>query len=286
MVGPVSRGARGRLAGDLPCPTSSRTRTASANAGLHLVETKLGLPTALTADGLINRRRTGPWPTFRPGVDPGRELTFRDRGCHGRSQPNTGRLSFGLPALRGHRPHTTPGDLTASRSWTSSRPRGHLHPRDPLLIEHEVPVQPKVATALLYGIETEVSGYPGSHATWTTGPSLSVPAGRQGPWPGSARPGSRTPLRGAAPGPPKLVHLRPADRELGDDLPQPSRRRVVDFMVRFEKVDWALWRRGLRGQADPVAPDVSAGVQAGTWRRQVVGPRQGRRATTGGPAGA
>src|SRR6478609_2734796 len=131
----------------------------------HLVECRLGKPTRLTRDGLINRAENRAMvellgltlvPVEDLAFEPGEAVVMVD------SQPNTGRHSFGeipLYAVIDH--HTTPGDLE-DVPFVDVRP--NLGATCTLvtryLIEQDVPLPQRVATALMYGIETEVSGYP------------------------------------------------------------------------------------------------------------------------------
>ena len=83
----------------------------------HLVQTRLGKPTRLTRDGLINRAENRAMAELLVlDLIPVEELTFEpdEAVVMVDSQPNTGRHSFGeipLYAVIDH--HTTPGDLDA-----------------------------------------------------------------------------------------------------------------------------------------------------------------------------
>jgi len=140
----------------------------------HLVGQKLGKPTVVTRDGLISRAEN------RAMVDvldlelvrvedvdwgPGDAVVMVD------SQPNTGRHTFSesvpLYAVIDH--HDTPGDLEgvpftdirASHGATCTVVTKYLR-------EQECPIPERVATALLYGIETEMAGYPREASAPTT----------------------------------------------------------------------------------------------------------------------
>ena len=131
----------------------------------HLVESKLGLPTRLTRDGLIKRAENRAMVELLEldlapveGLEflPGEAVVMVD------SQPNTGRHTIGdVPPYAVIDHHTTPGDLDGVPFVDVQPTLGAtctLVTR--YLIEHEVSVPPRVATALLYGVETEVSGFP------------------------------------------------------------------------------------------------------------------------------
>src|SRR5581483_1070801 len=132
----------------------------------HLVETCLAKPTRLTRDGPISRAEN------RTMVEVlGLELLKVDSLSWDDdeavvmvdSQPDTGRHTLGpgcpLYAVLDH--HATPGKLNGLPFVDVRQDLGatcSLVTR--YLIEQEVPIPPDVATALFYGIETEVSGYP------------------------------------------------------------------------------------------------------------------------------
>lgn len=215
----------------------------------HLVETKLGRPTRLTRDGLISRAEnramveTLALPLVPVGgltFEPGEAVVMVD------SQPGTGRHSIadGVPLVAVIDHHETPGDLSRV-PFTDIQP--DLGATCTLvaryLREQGVTPPTRVATALTYGIETEVTGYPRE----------------AGPEDDQA-----------------LVDLYPlADKDLlakirnarlphshfecmlqalqssfiydklviswVDRLPQPEQAaEVADFMVRFEEVEWAV----------------------------------------------
>jgi nanoRNase/pAp phosphatase (c-di-AMP/oligoRNAs hydrolase) len=132
----------------------------------HLVEHRLRKPTLITRDGIISRAenramvevlKLKPTPIEEVVWQPGDAVVMVD------SQPNTGRHTFSkdiaLYAVIDH--HDTPGDLN-DVPFTDIRP--NLGATTTLvtkyLAEQDVPIPDRVATALLYGIETEVTGYP------------------------------------------------------------------------------------------------------------------------------
>lgn len=246
----------------------------------HLVETRLTKPTLLTRDGHVGRAENQAMiEGLHLDLVPVEEIDWRpdDAVVMVDSQPNTGRHTFSetipIYAVLDH--HDTPGeldqvtftDIRATAGATSTVVTKYL-------IEQEVPIPEKIATALLYGIETEVTGYP----------------------------------REAGPGDDEaLLYLYPlADKDLiaqirnarlpqshfgvllqalqssfiydrliiswVDDLPQPEQAaEVVDFMIRFEKVDWAVCG-GVCG--DKLILSLRAAIEnaaGGELLRQVVG---------------
>jgi nanoRNase/pAp phosphatase (c-di-AMP/oligoRNAs hydrolase) len=245
----------------------------------HLVECRLGISTRMTRDGLINRAENRAMVELL-GLNlvaveemdclPGEAIVMLD------SQPRTGRHTGcdGPPyAVIDH--HTTPGDLTGVQ-FIDVRPAlgATCTIVTRYLLEQDVPVPARVATALLYGIETEVSGYP-REATQVDDAALHFlfPLADKDVL---AR------IRNA-----RLPHshfevllqaLQSSfiyDRVIVSwvaNLPQPEQAaEVVDFMVRFDKVDWALCG-GVCGDKLILSLRTSLhGVQAGDLLRQVVG---------------
>ncbi len=248
----------------------------------HLVEACLGKPTRLTRDGVIsraeNRAMVEVLDLDLQAVD---DLTWRegDVVVMVDSQPNTGRhtcdVDVPLRAVIDH--HETPGtlegvafvDVRRSLGATCSMVTGYLK-------EQELEVPTRVATALLYGIETELAGYPRESC------QLDDDA---------------------------LIHLYPlADKDLiarirnaklphsyfecilqalqssfiydkliiswVNELPQPElAAEIVDFLIRFEEVEWAVCA-GVCG--DQLILSVRSSLrraEAGEMLRLVVGRR-------------
>ncbi|HLW68037.1 MAG TPA: DHH family phosphoesterase [Gemmataceae bacterium] len=132
----------------------------------HLVETCLGKPTRLTRDGLICRAENKAMvdllqldliPLEEVRWQPDEAVVMVD------SQPKTGRHSFNgnvsVTAVIDH--HSTPGDLEGI-PFTDIRKRigatCSLVAR--YTMEQEISIPRRIATALLYGIESELSGFP------------------------------------------------------------------------------------------------------------------------------
>jgi len=246
----------------------------------HLVETKLGKPTRMTRDGIISRAENRAMvetlkldllPIEEMVCDPEEAVVMVD------SQPNTGRHSFAatvpLVAVLDH--HDTPGDLDRV-PFVDIRP--NLGATCTLvtryLREQNVPIPPRLATALMYGIETEVCGYPRE----------------AGPFDDEA-----------------LQHLYPiANKDLisqirnarlpishfecllqalqssfiydrliiswVDRLPQPEQAaEVADFAIRFEKVDWAVCGGVFRDKLILSVRSSLHNAAAGEMLRTVVG---------------
>ncbi len=132
----------------------------------HLVETCLDKPTRLTRDGLIGRAEN------RAMVDLLKIPlnSIESISWHGGeavvmvdSQPNTGRhnlpLRTPLYAVIDH--HDTPGDVEGVPFVDVRRSLGATCSLvTSYLMEQSISMPARLATALLYGIETELSGYP------------------------------------------------------------------------------------------------------------------------------
>jgi nanoRNase/pAp phosphatase (c-di-AMP/oligoRNAs hydrolase) len=131
-----------------------------------LVNQTLGKPTVLTCDGPVKRAENrllidlvNPhWvPLAECQPQPGDAVVMVD------SQPGTGRHSlspWGAPrCVIDH--HVTPGD-NAGVAFTDIRPDlgAACSIATEYLLEQKIRIPSRVATALLYGIETEVGGYP------------------------------------------------------------------------------------------------------------------------------
>jgi len=246
----------------------------------HLVETKLGKPTVVTRDGLISRAENRAMvevlhldPVRVEDIvwSPGDAVVMVD------SQPKTGRHTFAesvpLYAVIDH--HDTPGDLDgvaftdirASHGATCTVVTKYLR-------EQEVEIPEAVATALLYGIETEMVGYPREASAADDDALLYL-------YP-LADKDLIAKIRNA-----RLPHshfecllqaLQSSfiyDRLIiswVDDLPQPEQAaEVVDFMIRFEKVDWAVCGGVYKDQLILSVRAAKEDAKSGEILRQVVG---------------
>ncbi len=246
----------------------------------HLVENRLAKPTRMTRDGHISRAENRAMvehleielvPIEEIVWDPHEAIVMVD------SQPNTGRHTFDaqlhLTAVIDH--HETPGDLDEV-DFVDVRP--NLGATCTLvtryLIEQEVPLPTRVATALFYGIETETCGYPRE-----------------------ASPQDDNALQFLYPMTDKDLIAKIRNARLPhshfecllqalqssfiydkliiswvDHLPQPEQAaEVVDFMVRFEKVDWAVCGGVYRDRLILSVRTSLPNAQAGEILRRVVG---------------
>ena len=246
----------------------------------HLVETKLGLPTRLTRDGLISRAENRAMvELLEVELLPIEEVewTKEDAVVMVDSQPNTGRHSFDddvpLYAVIDH--HDTPGDLE-DVEFIDVRPSfgATCTLATKYLIEQEVPIPGRIATALLYGIETEVAGFPreASDADDTALQFLFPLADKDllAQIKNARLPHSHFECLLQA-----LQNSFIYNRSIiswVDDLPQPEQAaEVVDFLVRFEKVDWALCGGVFDDKLILSLRTSLHGAKSGDLLRQVVG---------------
>jgi nanoRNase/pAp phosphatase (c-di-AMP/oligoRNAs hydrolase) len=246
----------------------------------HLVETCLSKPTCLTRDGLISRAENQAMvavleialePIEEHSWQPGEALVMVD------SQPNTGRHNFDptvpLYAVLDH--HDTPGDVEGI-PFTDIR--GQLGATCSMvcsyLIEQSAPIPARVATGLLYGIETELGGYPREASALDDSALLYI-----------------YPLADKD----LLARIRNArlpqsyfecmlqamqssfvyDRLIiswVDELPQPElAAEVVDAMIRYEAIDWAVCAGVYQDKLILSVRTVRPRAGAGEMLRQVVG---------------
>jgi nanoRNase/pAp phosphatase (c-di-AMP/oligoRNAs hydrolase) len=246
----------------------------------HLIQVCLDKPARLTRDGLISRAENRAMvelldldltPIEDAEWQEGEVLVMVD------SQPNTGRHNLPdnapLYAVIDH--HDTPGDLEGIPIVDVRRSLGATCSLvASYLMEQNIAVPAELATGLLYGIETELSGYPRE----------------------------ASPLDDSA-----LLYLYPlADKDLlarirnarlpqshfecflqalqssfiydrliiswAGELPQPELpAEAADFLIRFEEVDWAVcagvYQDKLVLSARAAVPDAGAGEVL----KQVVG---------------
>jgi nanoRNase/pAp phosphatase (c-di-AMP/oligoRNAs hydrolase) len=246
----------------------------------HLVETRLKLPTRLVRDGIISRAENRAMvehlgielvPLEELVLEPGEVMVMVD------SQPNTGRHNFDadhpLYAVIDH--HDTPGEL---ENVPFTDVRQGLGATCSIvvsyLMEQDIAVPARIATALLYGIDTELSGYPREASA----------------------------IDDSA-----LLYLYPlADKDLlariknarlpqsyfecilqamqssfiydhlivswVNELPQPElAAEIVDFLVRFEEVDWAVCAGVCKDQLILSVRSALPDAGAGEMLQRVVG---------------
>jgi nanoRNase/pAp phosphatase (c-di-AMP/oligoRNAs hydrolase) len=246
----------------------------------HLIESRLDLPTILTRDGLISRAENKAMvDVLHLDLEPMDELKYQpgDAVVMVDSQPKTGRHSFdgemAVTAVLDH--HDTPGDLSQV-PFTDLRPTlgATCTLVTKYLMEQRVHLPEKVATALLYGIETELTGYPRE-----AGPADDDALIQLYPL---ADKDLLAQIRNA-----RLPHshfeclLQALQSSFIYDrlviswvnpLPQPEQAaEVVDFMIRFEKVDWAVCGGVFENQFILSVRSALPHARSGELLRQVVG---------------
>jgi nanoRNase/pAp phosphatase (c-di-AMP/oligoRNAs hydrolase) len=239
----------------------------------HLVETRLDKPTRLTRDGLISRAENKAMvdlldidlqPIETVAWSPGEALVMVD------SQPNTGRHNLpsdapGLYAVIDH--HDTPGDLTGVPFIDVRRTLGATCSLvTSYLMEQNIELPSRLATGLLYGIETELSGYPREASSLDDSALLYL-------YP-LANKDLQARIRNA-----RLPHkyfetiLQALQSSFiydhliiswVNELPQPElAAEVVDFLIRFEEINWAVcagvWEDKLILSVRAAVEDASAG---------------------------
>lgn len=246
----------------------------------HLVERTLGKPTRLTRDGPISRaENVAMVELLRLELVPVEDLTWTpgEAVVMVDSQPKTGRHTLcgraPLYAVIDH--HDTPGDLTGV-PFTDIRNRlgatCSLVTR--YLIEHDVPIPRRVATALLYGIETEVEGWPREagplddsalHYLYPLADKDLIARIRNARLPEAYYECILQALQSS------FLYDRLMISWVGD-MPAPEHAaEVCDFMARFDQIDWAVVG-GVCG--DSLILSVRSGLphaRAGELLRQVVG---------------
>jgi nanoRNase/pAp phosphatase (c-di-AMP/oligoRNAs hydrolase) len=246
----------------------------------HLVETRLNKPTVITRDGPISRAENRAMvDTLHFDLRPIEKVRWRhgDAIVMVDSQPNTGRHSFEanrhLYAVIDH--HDTSGDLN-NVVFTDVRPNHGATCTlvTKYLLEQRVPLPEKVATALLYGIETEVTGFPREASPADDEALIQL-------YP-LADKDLLAQIRNA-----RLPHshfecmLQALQSSFLYDrlivswvnpLPQPEQAaEVVDFMIRFEKVDWAVCGGVFEDKLFLSVRTAFAEAQAGQLLQNVVG---------------
>ncbi len=246
----------------------------------HLVETCLDKPTRLTRDGLISRAENRAMvelldldllPIEKASWHGGEAIVMVD------SQPNTGRHNLApcapLYAVIDH--HDTPGDLEGVPFVDVRRSLGATcsivtH----YLQEQAVAVPPRVATGLLYGIETELSGYPREASRLDDSALLYLYPLADKDLLARIR-NARLPQ----------THFECILRALQSsfvydrliiswvhELPQPElAAEVVDFLIRFEEIDWAVCAGVWQDKLILSVRAAAEGARAGEMLRHVVG---------------
>jgi nanoRNase/pAp phosphatase (c-di-AMP/oligoRNAs hydrolase) len=246
----------------------------------HLVETVLGKPTRLTRDGLISRAENRAMVDVL-GIDlsPIDDVEWRagEQVVMVDSQPNTGRHTFngGIPLYAVIDHHDTCGDLEGvpfvdlrnSVGATCSLVTSYL-------MEQDVDIPKRLATALLYGIETELSGYPREASSRDDSALLYlypladkdlIAQIRNARLPQSYFEGLLHAMQNS------FVYDRLIISWVSE-LPQPElAAEIVDILIRFEEIDWAACAGVYQDQLVLSVRSSVEHARAGEMLRQVVG---------------
>ena len=246
----------------------------------HLVETRLGIPAVLTRDGPISRAENRAMVEVLHlelvSIDKVR-LREGDAVVMVDSQPKTGRhtLTDGVPIHSVIDHHDTPGTLRGVK-FVDVRPTygATCTVVTEYLTEQRVRLLEKVATALVYGIETELTGYPREAAPEDDEALLTLYR--------HCDKDLLAQIRNA-----RLPHshfeclLQALQSSFIYDqlivswvnpLPQPEQAaEVVDFMIRFEEIDWAVCGGVCNDQLILSVRSAKANARAGDLLRKVVG---------------
>jgi nanoRNase/pAp phosphatase (c-di-AMP/oligoRNAs hydrolase) len=250
----------------------------------YLVETCLGKPTRLTRDGLISRAENKAMVELLD-ID---LLPIDKLSWHGNealvmvdSQPNTGRHNLDptapLYAVIDH--HDTPGDLEGVPFVDVRRSLGATCSIvTSYLVEQALDLPPHLATGLLYGIETELSGYPREASTLDDQALLYLYPLADKDLLARIR-NARLPQSHFECILQALQSSFIYDRLIiswVNELPQPElAAEVVDFLIRFEEIDWAVCAGVYDDKLILSVRSAAEDARAGEMLKQVVG-RMGR----------
>lgn len=251
----------------------------------HLVESCLGKETRLTRDGAICRAENRAMVDLLDiDLEPIDSIRWHDREALVMvdSQPKTGRHTFDprvpIYAVIDH--HQTPGDLTGIPCQDIRHGMGATCSIvSSYLIEQEVAIPEQVATALYYGIETELCGYP-REASYLDDSALQflypladkdvLARIRNAPLPQAYFECILQALQSS------FIYDRLCISWV-HELAQPEMAaQVVDFMIRFEEVDWAVCAGIYNDQWILSARTALGRSQAGEMLRQVAARMGGR----------
>ncbi len=251
----------------------------------HLVETCLGKATRLTRDGQICRAENRAMVDLLGiDLDPIEEIQWHEHDAVVMvdSQPNTGRHSFGdnvqIYGVLDH--HQTPGDLDGIPFLDIRRGLGatcSLVTR--YLMEQDLAVPERVATGLYYGIETELSGFPReANALDDSALQFLYPLAdkdilariRNARLPQEYFECILQALQSS------FLYERLIISWVNELATPELAAQVVDFLIRYEQVDWALCVGVCGDQLILSARSALARAGAGEILRQVVAKMGGR----------
>lgn len=246
----------------------------------YLVDACRGKPTRLTQDGLISRAENRAMVELLNidlvAID---QVNWQNDEAVVMvdSQPNTGRHSFNgdvsIQAVIDH--HQTPGDIDGIPFVDIRRNLGATCSMvTNYLIEQEIDIAPRVATALMYGIETELGGHPreasplddsASQFLFPLADKDLLAQIRNAPLPECFFECFLQALQSS------FIYDRLIISWV-NELTQPElAAQIVDFMVRLDEVDWALCAGVHQDQLLMSLRSKLPRARAGELLRQVVG---------------
>jgi nanoRNase/pAp phosphatase (c-di-AMP/oligoRNAs hydrolase) len=247
----------------------------------HLVETSLGKPTRITRDGVVSRAENRAMVELLDldliSID---QCDFDEEGqvvVMVDSQPNTGRHTFcgrvPLYAVIDH--HETPGDVSGVPFVDVRRSAGATCSLvTSYLIEQDVAIPPRLATGLMYGIETEVAGYPREASELDDSALLYLYPLADKDLLARIR-NARLPQTYFGTLVQALQSSFIYDKAIVswiNDLPQPElAAEVADFLMRFEEVEWALTAGQYEDKLILSLRSSAPHARAGEVLRKVVG---------------
>jgi nanoRNase/pAp phosphatase (c-di-AMP/oligoRNAs hydrolase) len=246
----------------------------------HLVESRLSKPTVITRDGLISRAENRAMvEVLHLDLLPVEDVEWgpNDAVVMVDSQPRTGRHTIpeGVPLYAVIDHHDTPGDLDGVAFTDIRCTHGATCTLvTKYLLEQDALIPEKVATALLYGIETEMTGFPREASPADDAALISLYPLADKDLIAQIR-NARLPISYFECMLQAMQSSFIYDRLLMswvNPLPQPEQAaEVVDFMIRFEQVDYAVCGGVYE---DTLVLSVRAAIEnarAGEMLRQVVG---------------
>jgi nanoRNase/pAp phosphatase (c-di-AMP/oligoRNAs hydrolase) len=250
----------------------------------YLIQKKTGLPSTLTQDGFIGRAENQAMvAALDIALAPIEEIPWGERNAVVMvdSQPNTGRHSLPadvpLYAVIDH--HEVCGDVTgvpfvdirSGLGATCTLVTGYL-------MEQRVEPPPRIATALFYGIESELTGYPREASPLDDGAHLYLFEYAQKDLLARIR-NARLPHTYFETLVQALQNTFTYDKLVSSwagELPQPEMAaEIADFLIRLDEVEWAFCTGIYQDNLILSVRSVHPTGQAGALLQQVVG-RLGR----------
>jgi nanoRNase/pAp phosphatase (c-di-AMP/oligoRNAs hydrolase) len=246
----------------------------------YMVSELLNKPTRLTRDGLISRAENRAMVDLLDiDLEPIEDVSWRkgERLVMVDSQPNTGRHNCNVDDLLygviDH--HDTPGDLEGVSFVDVRRSLGATCSIvTSYLMEQELSVPPRIATGLLYGIETELSGYPREASKLDDSALLYLYPLADKDLLARIR-NARLPQSHFECILQALQSSFLYDRLIiswVNELPQPElAAEVADFLIRFEEIDWAVCAGVYEDKLILSVRTAVEDAKAGEMLKQVVG---------------